>query len=202
MAVEGGAAAVGLVFWPASPRAVTPVEAMAIARAVDGRAALVGVFVNADAREMRDLAERVPLDAVQLHGDEAPPASGGFAVWRSSRRWQGARSRVLASGPGVLALVDADDPAGRGGTGRRASWEAARALAATRPVVLAGGLDASNLAAAVSEVGPVGVDVSSGVEEAPGRKSRARLRRSSTPGARYRARRQCGHSRKGVRRGP
>jgi phosphoribosylanthranilate isomerase len=173
-AVEAGAAAIGFVFWPPSPRYIDPERARAIAAALPPFVTRVGVFVDQPAGRVNDIAARVGLGAVQLHGDE-PVAY--------LRDIQAPVIKAIASDvvdpdawpSRVVLLVDAHDPARRGGTGRLADWDRARALANRRKVLLAGGITPDNVAEAVSRVRPFGIDVSSGVESAPGVKDRAAM---------------------------
>lgn len=193
--VVAGADWLGLNFWPRSTRAVDTGQAracVASARAAargQGRAvALVGVFVNQNLGEVAALAAALGLDLVQLHGDEPPDACPAV---RAACRTAGHEVRVIRAvtvGPdeaATAALVQAADvllvdapSAGYGGSGRTADWALARALviaAAGKPVLLAGGLSPDNVAAAVAQVGPAGVDVASGVEHAPGVKDAASM---------------------------
>jgi len=177
-AVEAGATAIGMVFWPGSPRAVTLAQAEAVASAVGGDVLTVGVFVDATREEIDHVMRRVPLGAVQLHGHESP-AFVDTVAWPVIKA-----VAVPAEGPlpdlspwaGVRVLLDAHDPERRGGTGHMVDWARAAALAATRPVILAGGLTPDNVAEAVRRVRPAGIDVSSGVERSPGVKDEARVR--------------------------
>jgi len=192
-AVRLGAAAVGFVFWPQSPRRVAPDVAAAIASALPALVVRVGVFVNAPVDEVRRVAQIARLQAVQLHGDEAvaPYLALPVAVIKAVGLTSDADVERAASLPAeVTALVDAVDPVRRGGTGRGAPRALAAALARRRPIVLAGGLSAENVGDAVAAVRPWGLDVSSGVEAAPGVKDAARLaaffeavRASGDPGA-------------------
>lgn len=175
-AIECGADAIGFVFWPASPRYVDPERAREIVRQLDRPAALVGVFVNQKSDEVNAVAERVGLHAVQLHGDETPDMAR--SITRPVIRAVSGPAAEGASGewpPSTTLLVDAHDPARRGGTGAKGDWKAAAALARTRRVILAGGLTPENVGDAILEVHPYGVDVSSGVEQAPGIKDRDKL---------------------------
>jgi phosphoribosylanthranilate isomerase len=174
--VDAGASAVGFIFWPGSPRRIDPFRAAKIAAALPPFVTPVGVFVNQPAAYVNGVAALVGLGVVQLHGDETPadaarikrpvlkavvPAPGGdFAAW-SAR---------------VMLLLDVHDPQRRGGTGRTVDWAAAAAIAGRRRVILAGGLGPGNVADAIARVRPFGVDVSSGVESAPGRKDHGRIR--------------------------
>jgi phosphoribosylanthranilate isomerase len=134
----------------------------------------VGVFVNQTADEINGIADRIRLAAVQLHGDEPAailealraPAIKAVSDDRGATEWP-AR---------VTLLLDAQDRERRGGTGRMSDWTAAAAIARRRRLLLAGGLTPDNVAAAIAAVGPFGVDVSSGVESAPGVKDHGRIR--------------------------
>jgi phosphoribosylanthranilate isomerase len=179
-AVRLGASAVGFVFWPRSPRVVTAEVARAIAQSLPVLVARVGVFVDAPVGDILRVVRQVGLDVVQLHGGEAVEAYGALPVrliksaTLESRTDVERAARLPAS---VTVLVDAADPIRRGGTGRAADWEWAAALARVRPVMLAGGLSADNVAEAIRAVQPWAIDVSSGVETAPGVKSGERMAR-------------------------
>ena len=177
-AVRLGAAALGFVFWLASPRAISVQAAREVTGAVPPLVARVGVFVDASADDVARIADEVGLDAVQLHGDER---IDGYARVKSRL----IKAVTLNSDDDVFGaaalpahvttLVDATDRLRRGGTGQLADWRHAAALAARRPIILAGGLTADNVAGAIKQVRPWALDVSSGVESAPGIKSRERL---------------------------
>lgn len=168
-AASSGATALGFVFWARSPRYVAPEAAAGIVAALPPGMTTVGVFVNESIERIRAIAEQVGLSAVQLHGDE-PPA------YADALQWPILRSTTLASfdsacaawSNGTTLLLDAADPERRGGTGTAVDWDAAAVLAQRRRIVLAGGLTPVNVAEAVARVRPYGVDVSSGVEAAPG----------------------------------
>jgi phosphoribosylanthranilate isomerase len=168
-AARHGATAVGFVFWPGSPRFVRAERAAEIVGELPAGVTAVGVFVNQPVDEIRRVAAAARITAIQLHGDE-PPAVGdalGWPVWRAVALPHAAD--VLDAWPGgTTILLDAHDPVRRGGTGRAVDWAQAAAIAARRRVVLAGGLTPDNVADAIAAVRPAGVDVSSGVEEAPG----------------------------------
>lgn len=176
-AVRYGATALGFVFWPSSPRAIDPFRARAIARVVPPFVTIVGVFVNQPAEFVNEVSSLVGLGAVQLHGDEPP--SVAQRVRRPIVKAVSLRTPDVEStwSLPVMLLVDADDPVRRGGTGARADWSAAAALARRRPIVLAGGLTPDNVREAVDRVRPYGVDVSSGVESRPGVKDHQQLAR-------------------------
>jgi phosphoribosylanthranilate isomerase len=168
-AVHHGATALGFVFWPRSPRFVTPEAAAGIVAELPSTVLAVGVFVNESIDGIRNVAAQVRLSAVQLHGDE-PPAYADALAWPILRSvtLASARQACAAWAPETTLLVDAADPERRGGTGVRVDWQRAAELARKRQIVLAGGLTPGNVGEAIQFVQPYGVDVSSGVEEAPG----------------------------------
>jgi len=179
LAVSLGASAVGFVLWAQSPRAVSVEGARDIARALPPLVARVGVFVNEDPRRVAEIVREIGLDAVQLHGDERVDdyrTVGARLIRAVTLDHDGAEDEAAALAPDVTPLVDAHDRARRGGTGRTADWDRAAAVAARRPILLAGGLTPANVAEAVRRVRPWGVDVASGVEERPGVKSAQKLR--------------------------
>lgn len=168
-AVQHGADALGFVFWPRSPRYVAPDRAAAIIAELPSNVTTVGVFVNETLDGIRAVVSRARLAAVQLHGDEPPAYADalGWPVLRSVTVDEAAEA--CGTWPlDTVFLVDAHDPVRRGGTGATVDWKRAAALARQRRVVLAGGLTPENVSQAIAAVRPYGVDVSSGVEEAPG----------------------------------
>jgi len=179
-AVEHGARALGFVFWRSSPRFIDPYRARRIVSELPPFVTPVGVFVNQDREYIRAVAALVGLGAIQLHGDEDPAFAGQLnrPVIKSvsPATTAGDTAAVTAIWPrNVLMLVDAHDPVRRGGTGTAADWTFAASLAAERPVLLAGGLEPENIVEAIARVRPFGIDVSSGVERAPGIKDDERL---------------------------
>jgi len=174
-ACELGAAAVGFIFWPKSPRFIDPYRALAIVRRLPPFITPVGVFVNQPADYVNGVASLVRLGAVQLHGDEDVEYIGQINRPVIKAVSNGTADAANAWPPDALLLVDAHDPERRGGTGVTGDWAAAARLARSRPVLLAGGLTAENVADAVSRVQPFGLDVSSGVEAAPGIKDHERM---------------------------
>jgi phosphoribosylanthranilate isomerase len=171
-AVEYGADALGFVFWPRSPRHVDADRARAIIEAVRGDVEVVGVFVNQAADEVNSIARRAGLTMVQLHGEETAGYAGGIELPVIKAITLQEPAPLEGWPDEVMWLVDGHDPARRGGTGKHADWSRAAALARKRRVLLAGGLTPVNVAGAIGEVRPFGVDVSSGVESAPGIKDR------------------------------
>jgi phosphoribosylanthranilate isomerase len=171
--VEGGADLLGFHFC-SSPRRVTPEDAKAIIDALDVRPKMVGVFIDQDAAEVREIADFVGLDLLQLHGSEAPGFDAGRPVMKVLKVKDG---HVPGSedwpDPIMLDSWSADQ---RGGTGRTWDWELARPLVARRQVFIAGGLEPGNVGKVVSEFMPYGVDVSSGVEASVRVKDPAKVR--------------------------
>lgn len=191
-AVAAGADAIGFIFWPRSPRTVSVEDAAAIGRRLPAGVWKVGVFVDPSAAELALAAERAELDFVQLSGDETPQlcAAAPRPAWKALRLAPGTSpetaQRQADAYPGATLVVDAGVPGEYGGTGENADWAAAAHLARQRPVVLAGGLRAGNVGAAIEHVRPWGVDVSSGVEARPGVKDEDKLKAFGQALERYR----------------
>jgi len=178
LAADLGASAIGLVFWPQSPRLVEWKQARAIVAALPPFVASVGVFVN-QADEAMAIAREVGLTAVQFHGEETAESYQQLPVRviKSVPVRDESAASIAASVPeNATVLLDAHDPVRRGGTGRPIDWSIAAAIARARPIILSGGLNADNVVRAVEMVHPYAIDVSSGVESAPGRKDAAKLR--------------------------
>ena len=179
LAVDLGADAIGMIFWPQSPRVVNVEQARAICCAVPPFVTRVGVFVNLPPHDVAGIAQAVDLDVVQLHGDEDLEVFGrvGRRLLKTVSLTADDRLADVAAWPEhVMPLVDAHDATRRGGTGRVANWPRAALLARRRSIVLAGGLTPDNVGDAIRQVRPWAVDVSSGVERGPGVKSAERLR--------------------------
>jgi phosphoribosylanthranilate isomerase len=173
-----GAAAVGFVFWPGSPRYIAPDAARIIAAEVPPDVMKVGVFVDDGVEHVRGVMDKVGLDVAQLHGNETPDYCRrvGGRIFKAVNLQDNGMVDISEFDPDVVLLVDAHDPGRHGGTGRTANWNSAREIAVMRPTILAGGLNAANIRLALQSVRPYGVDVSSGVESAPGVKDPVRLR--------------------------
>jgi phosphoribosylanthranilate isomerase len=167
-----GADALGFVFYAASPRCVTPDEARAVIETLPPFVTRVGLFVNETPERIQAIAAKCRLDAIQLHGDEPPGACHlpPYRVIKGVRLRTSASLAALAAYPAAALLVDAAVPGQFGGTGQRADWDLAAQAATAHRVILAGGLTPDNVAAAIRQVRPYGVDVSSGVESRPGQK--------------------------------
>lgn len=161
LAAEAGADLIGFHFCR-SDRRVTPEEAKAIVDEMPVRPRIVGVFIDQPVSEVREIAELVDLDLLQLHGSEAPGFDAGRPVMKVLKVKDGEVPEANAwPDPIMLDSWSADQ---RGGTGRTWDWEAARRLLRSRQVFIAGGLRPGNVGSLVSEFRPYGVDVSSGVE--------------------------------------
>ncbi|MBM3751216.1 MAG: tryptophan synthase subunit beta [Acidimicrobiia bacterium] len=182
-AVAAGATALGFVMWPGSPRAVRPERVATITTGVPSHVMKVGVFVDAPVAAVAQAVTAAGLTAIQLHGreDAREYLALGVQVITAVAPQSDADIRAAIALPGtVIVLVDAHDPVQRGGTGRSANWPMAKQIAAARPILLAGGLTASNVAEAVNAVEPWGIDVSSGIESSPGIKDPARIQQFMT----------------------
>jgi len=170
-AVAMGAGAIGLNFWPSSPRWVTPQAAAELARDLPRTALRVGVFVNAEANEIAQTVQTVGLDIVQLHGDsQAPP---GIPLWRALAVNENFDPALLDDPAAEAFLLDSPSGERRGGTGRAFDWNLVRGL--KQRIVLAGGLEAGNVAAAIEAVRPWGVDACSRLESSPGKKDHQKM---------------------------
>jgi phosphoribosylanthranilate isomerase len=179
-AVECGADALGFNFYSMSPRHVAPESAREIIEKIPDGITKVGVFVNHDALEVREIVEYCGLDLVQLHGDESSEYCRQFPssllIKAFSPREEG-DLRKLRSYPVRAILVDAYDPLRYGGTGKRSDWRLAAKVKETHLLIIAGGLNADNIGEAIEIVSPHGVDINSGAESSPGRKDPQKVRK-------------------------
>ncbi len=174
--MDAGADAIGLVFYPPSPRVVDIQTAQRIVDEVSPFVSVVGVFANQDEQQVNRVLEHVRLDLLQFHGDEPASYCDSFA-----RPWlKGIRMHpdlVLADAIAQFAvargvLVDSWKSGIMGGTGSAFDWRRLDGVD-RNSLILAGGLDATNVAEAIISVRPAGIDISSGVESEPGVKSKA-----------------------------
>ena len=177
-AVEAGSNALGLNFYSGSPRFISIRRAREIVQHVPAGILIVGVFVNAGEQELVETAEKVGLDVLQLHGDKYPASiAHSFRIWKSvsvARAGVGDGTRAFEAAEGPEAYVlDAPTPH-FGGSGTHFDWSLAAAF--TRKKIIAGGLDGSNVAAAIRATHPWGVDACSRLESAPGKKDPKRVR--------------------------
>ncbi|WP_296128867.1 phosphoribosylanthranilate isomerase [Pseudomonas sp. Ga0074129] len=177
-AAEAGADAIGLVFYAKSPRAVSVQQAREIIAALPPFVTSVGLFVDASRCELGEILDAVPLDLLQFHGDETPDECDhyGRPYIKALRVKPGddiaAQVARYANARGVL--LDTFVPGIPGGTGEAFDWSLVPAQL-SKPVILAGGLTAANVAQAIGQVRPFAVDISGGVESAKGIKDAAKI---------------------------
>jgi phosphoribosylanthranilate isomerase len=171
-AIAGGATAIGFNFYPKSPRYIAPEWAAAIASQPGVRR--VGVFVNELPARVAQIAVAAALDIVQLHGDETPAEyPAGLIVWKGARVAAGFDFSVYEDSPAEALLLDGPAAELYGGSGQSFDWRLA-ALVRKR-IIVAGGLDASNVARAVAMAHPWGVDACSRIESTPGKKDHKKM---------------------------
>lgn len=180
-AVDAGADLLGLNFYAQSPRYVAPAKARRIVRRLPKRVSTVGVFVNETEQKMLDIARKVGLDILQLHGDESPAAVArlrrSFPVIKAVRANKSFRPAQLTRFKRASAiLLDGFDRQLRGGTGKTFDWRIARRAKRYGRIFLAGGLTPENVGEAIRTAEPYAVDVCSGVEAKPGKKDPERVR--------------------------
>lgn len=179
-AVDNGADALGLVFYPESPRAVTLSEAQAIAEVVPPFVTLVSLFVNADVETITNVVTQLPVGLIQFHGDEEAGYCQSFErPWIKALRVRedmpvAQEVAALQGAKGVL--LDAWQDGVPGGTGKTFDWSLANEQLAL-PLVLAGGLNEGNVGEAIDRLRPWAVDVSGGVEASPGTKDPEKIKR-------------------------
>ncbi len=178
-AADAGADLIGLNFWPDSPRCVHIDQACRIADAVRRRVEIVVLFVDAPHDEVMTTAETVGTQTVQLHGSETAQFAEGLAGLRVIKAFRiGGEADIeqLRGFPAHACLLDARVEGMPGGTGRTIDWALARTAAKNSRIMLAGGLTPENVADAVRQVRPWGVDTASGVERSPGEKDPEKIR--------------------------
>jgi phosphoribosylanthranilate isomerase len=173
-----GIDAIGLVFYPPSPRNVGIGQAIEIVKALPAFVSVVALFVDEEETQIRQVLEHVPVDCIQFHGDESPEACRiyGKRYIKAVRMQESTDMAEIAKryhdADGLL--LDAFDPSAKGGTGNRFDW----GLIPRRcqlPIILAGGLDATNASLAIEKVRPYALDVSSGVEKEKGIKDKDKI---------------------------
>jgi phosphoribosylanthranilate isomerase len=181
-ALDLGAWALGFIFYPPSPRFISPEDAARIVRRLPAEAITVGVVVDRSLAEIREILSVSGVRGVQLHGAESPSVARAAAadagvVIKALRVGSGFDPRGLLDYPDCRILLDAFQAGVPGGTGTSFDWSVARKAAEMVPVLLAGGIHADNVQEALRVVKPEGIDVSSGVESSPGIKDKEKLRR-------------------------
>jgi phosphoribosylanthranilate isomerase len=178
-AVDAGADAIGFVFYPKSPRAVTIEQAQAIIAQLPPFVSTVGLFVNAEREALKALLEVVPLDLIQFHGDETPEQCEGYQrPYIKALRVQAgddiaASCALYEKASGIL--LDTFVAGVPGGTGETFDW-ALIPKHLSKPIILAGGLTSANVSQAIAQVRPYAVDVSGGVEKSRGLKDHDKIR--------------------------
>ena len=180
-AIDAGANLLGFNFYAKSPRCISEGDAAIIRSQLPKKIKAVGIFVNTSAAEVAALCKSLKLHAAQLHGDETPEdvaeLASSLPVFKAFRVEADFPLATLDEYPEAYAfLFDAAHTGQYGGTGRTTDWDVARRATVGRRIILAGGLNVENVAAAVRIVRPYGIDVASGVESRPGKKDRGLLR--------------------------
>ena len=177
-AAAAGVDAIGLVFYPKSPRAVTIEQAQAICAVLPPFITVVALFVDAEHFEIEDILAAVPVDLLQFHGSETPAQCNAFTTpYIKAIRMRDDADLIDAVRQYSFArglLVDTFNPDEAGGTGEVFDWDRVPDGLDT-PIILAGGLEPSNVGAAIQQVSPYAVDVSSGVEQSKGIKDAEKI---------------------------
>ena len=182
LAVALDAWAIGLILWPGSKRACDPGEGVRISNAVRRKVEIVGVFVNQTLDEIAALADMLQLSMVQLHGDEGPAYAKEVARRTGCKVIKAQSVRLASDVIAVQAfrtdfhLLDAHREGLRGGTGETFDWSMLSNRTSKVPLILSGGLNPDNVAAAIAAVHPFAVDVASGVEASPGIKDPEKMK--------------------------
>lgn len=177
-AAENGAAALGFIFYPSSPRFIEPQKAREVIDRLPAHLVKVGVFVNANEQLISRIYEDCRLDMLQLHGDETPE----FCTQFPSRRLIKALELKSEEDLGIVdafdvaaILVDTRHAGLYGGTGKTSSWDLAQRV--VKPFILSGGLKEDNVLEGLQKVRPAALDINSGVEERPGKKDAVKIER-------------------------
>jgi phosphoribosylanthranilate isomerase len=176
VAAELGAAAIGFIFYPKSPRYLDASAAGHICTQLPPDIARVGVFVNPDLEFLLFTTRRAGLTHIQLHGEESASLCGHAPLPVIKTIRHASEFEKYVDTPVAAFLVDSKTPAQYGGTGQIADWNFCRQVRAHAPVILAGGLAVRNVAEAVEIASPDALDLSSAVESSPGVKDRQKLR--------------------------
>jgi len=179
-AAKCGAAALGFIFYPHSPRYVNPDDVRKIILVLPDGLVRVGVFVNEKADEIKKVMKYCGLDMIQLHGDESTEYCRDFPADRIIKAVELKNEKDLnhALNYNVSALlVDSRQDGLYGGTGKKANWNLACRIKNKKPLILSGGLNEDNIVQAIKDVGPHALDINSGVESKPGKKDCAKLAR-------------------------
>jgi phosphoribosylanthranilate isomerase len=181
LAADLGAWALGMVFWPDSPRACPIEQAEVIGAQLHRRIELAGVFVNASLDHVAEMADVCRFTLLQLHGDEGPAycqeakRRTGCRVIKAARVRDAAQVQALRAYRTDFHMLDAHSERVPGGTGESFDWELARLHRGNPPLIVSGGLTPDNVGQAIAALHPFAVDTASGTEAAPGRKDPAKL---------------------------
>jgi len=179
-AARCGAAALGFIFYPQSPRYIKPEDAKIIVSSLADTVVKVGVFVNEQPKEVKRVMEYCALDMIQLHGDETPEYCRQFPAYRIIKAVELKNDDDVSCACSLDAaaiLADSRRDGLYGGTGRKSNWELARRVGNIKPLILSGGLNEENIADAMREAVPAALDVNSGVEISPGIKDHEKIKR-------------------------
>ncbi len=179
IAAECGADALGFIFYPRSKRYVVPAKAKEIIQRLPREIIKVGVFVNHEIQEVKEIVQFCGLHLIQLHGHELPEYCAQFPVSsliKAVSCQTGKEIQELRNYPVRAILMDGRDPGCYGGTGKKSDWRLAIRIKEKHPLILAGGLDKQNIREAIETVRPQGVDINSGVEISPGKKDPNKIR--------------------------
>jgi phosphoribosylanthranilate isomerase len=177
-ASEAGADYLGFIFYPKSPRSITPEAAEKIIDQLKTSAKKVGVFVNATMNEINKTVKSCGLDIIQLHGDEPAEIAeqlGSERVWKAFHITSEEDIARAAKYPAAAIVVDTATAGLRGGTGKTCDWELAAQAAQSFTTILAGGINPQNVLEAIETVKPFAIDTASGVEASPGIKDHEKI---------------------------
>ena len=178
VAAQCGAAALGFIFYPPSPRYIKPSDAKKIISTLPDKLVKVGVFVNEKPENIKKIMEYCPLDMIQLHGDESPEYcrqfSSSIIIKAVELKSRDDLKRSLDYDVAAI-LMDSRQGDLYGGTGKKSNWELACRVKNKKPLILSGGLNAENIAEALKTVAPAALDINSGVESSPGKKDHKKL---------------------------
>jgi phosphoribosylanthranilate isomerase len=179
-AAKLGAAALGFIFYPPSPRYVRPKVVRKIVKKLLPNLAKVGVFVNESAEEIKKIIKYCGLDFIQLHGDESLEFCRNFPASTIIKTVEllGESDLVKAFSYNAAAiLVDSRHAGLYGGTGKKADWDLAFRVKSKKPLILSGGLNEENVKEVIEKIVPHALDINSGVEKSPGKKDHIKLAR-------------------------
>jgi len=178
MAAECGVDALGFIFYPKSQRYVAPAKAKEIIQKLPPEITRVGVFVNHEIQEVKEIAQFCGLNLIQLHGDESPEYCAQFpmsSLIKAVSCQTEKEIQELKNYPVAAILMDAREAGHYGGTGKNSDWRLAIKVKETHPLILAGGLNKENIRRAIETVRPCAVDINSGVEISPGKKDPGKI---------------------------